>query len=87
MDKELTVPKLGGDSLAENIPNAPEFICTIYLHKPTSSGFHWNKASLGVPSPCLLLFKKGLSCYQGNQLSAITYLKLWFVAQVSVFVT
>jgi hypothetical protein len=39
MDKELTVPKKGADSLAENTPNAPEFIRPICLPKPESSGF------------------------------------------------
>ena len=30
MDKGLTVPNyVGADSLAENTPNAPEFICPI----------------------------------------------------------
>ena len=29
MDKGLTVPKMGADSLAKNTPNAPEFT---YLH-------------------------------------------------------
>ena len=39
-DKGLTVPKLGADSSAENTkPNAPEFICPIYLSKPKSYGF------------------------------------------------
>jgi hypothetical protein len=39
MDKELTVPKNGADSLAENTPNAPEFNRPICLPKPESSGF------------------------------------------------
>ena len=43
---------MGADSLAENTPNAPEFICPICLPKPKSSGFQWRKASLGVRSPC-----------------------------------
>ena len=52
MDKGLTVlSKMGFDSLAENIPNAPEFICPICLPKPKSSGFQRKKASLGVRSP------------------------------------
>ena len=42
------------DSLAESTPNAPEFICTICLHKPKSSGFQWKKASLGVHSPFMM---------------------------------
>ena len=34
MDKELTVcTKMGADSLAENTPNAPEFIYPICLKK------------------------------------------------------
>ena len=31
--------QMGADSLAENTPNASEFICPICLPKPTSSGF------------------------------------------------
>ena len=31
--------KMGADSLAENTPNAPEFISPIGLPKPKSSGF------------------------------------------------
>ena len=46
--KEL---KMGAYSLAENIPNATEFICPICLPKPKRSGFQWKKASLGVRSP------------------------------------
>ena len=44
--------KMGADSLAKNIPNAPKFICPICLPKPKSLGFQWEKASLGVCSPC-----------------------------------
>ena len=33
---------MGADSLTENTPNAPEFICSICLSKYKSSGFHWN---------------------------------------------
>ena len=44
--------KKGADSLAENNPNAPKFICPICLPKPKNSGFQWKKASLGVLSPC-----------------------------------
>jgi hypothetical protein len=44
--------KMSADSLAENTPNTPEFICTICLHKLESSGFQWKKGSLGVRSPC-----------------------------------
>ena len=33
----------GADSLAENTPNAQEFICPICLPKPKSSGFQWKK--------------------------------------------
>ena len=40
MDKGLThCTKMGADSLAENTPNAPEFICPVCLPKPKSSGF------------------------------------------------
>ena len=38
-------------SLAENTPNAPEFIYPICLPKPKTSGFQRKKASLGVHSP------------------------------------
>ena len=31
--------KMGADSLAENTPNAPEFIDQICLPKPKNSGF------------------------------------------------
>ena len=52
MDKGLDVLKcMGADSLAENTPNAPEFICPVCLPKPKSLGFQWTKASLGVRSP------------------------------------
>ena len=50
MDKGLT--KMGADSLAENTPNAPEFICPICLPKPKSSEFPQKRASLGFRSPC-----------------------------------
>jgi hypothetical protein len=43
--------KIGADSLAENTPYAPEFICSICPPKPKSSGFQWIKASFGVRSP------------------------------------
>ena len=46
---------MGVDSLAENTPNAPEFIRPICLLKPKSSGFQWKKASLGVHSQWNLL--------------------------------
>ena len=49
---------MGADSLAENTPNAPEFICPMCLPKPKSSGFQWKKASLGVRSPWILPLKK-----------------------------
>ena len=54
---------MGADNLAENTPNAPEFICPICLTKPKSFGFQWKKASLGVRSPYELayLFKDSLS--------------------------
>ena len=47
--------KMGADSLAENTPNDPEFICPICLPKPKSSAFQSKKASLGVRSPYLQL--------------------------------
>lgn len=49
--------KIGADSLAENIPNAPQFICPIFLLKLKSSGFRWKKVSLGVRSPCNLTWE------------------------------
>ena len=42
---------MGGDSLAENTANAPEFICPIGLPKPKSSAFQWKKLSLDILSP------------------------------------
>ena len=40
MDKGLTAcTKKGADSLVENTPNAPEFICQICLTKLKSFGF------------------------------------------------
>jgi hypothetical protein len=40
MGKGLTVhTNIGADSLAENTPNAAEFICPICLPKAKSSGF------------------------------------------------
>jgi hypothetical protein len=47
MAKGLTVP-MGEDSLAENTPYAPEFICPNFLHKPKSSGFN-EKGFIGCP--------------------------------------
>ena len=58
LDKELTVPKLVLISLAQNTPNAQEFICPICKPKPKSSEFQWKKAALGAPSPCYLRLKK-----------------------------
>ena len=57
--------KMGADSLAENTPNAPEFICPIYLPKPKSSGFQSKKASFGVRSPWeeLILFSSSFIVY------------------------
>ena len=46
MDKGM---RMGADSLAENTPNAPEFICPICLPKPKSSGFQWKKGFIGRP--------------------------------------
>ena len=37
VDMELTVPKMGADKLAENIPKASKSICPICLPKPKSS--------------------------------------------------
>ena len=54
MDKGLTLPKMGTDSLAENILHAPEFICPIYLSKPKCLDFNKKEASLGVRSPWVL---------------------------------
>ena len=39
MDKELTVPKWGSDSLAENTPNASKHFSPKCLLKPESFGF------------------------------------------------
>ena len=39
MEKVDKGTKMGVDSLAENNPNAPEFIYPIRLHKSKSSGF------------------------------------------------
>ena len=52
--------KMGADSLAENTPNAQEFICSICLPKPKSSGFQWKKASLGVRSPWVITMKNAV---------------------------
>jgi hypothetical protein len=53
---------MGSDSLAENTPHAPEFICSICLPKLKSSAFQWKKASLGVRSPWFL----GRALIQGH---------------------
>ena len=45
--------QMGTDSLAENTPNAPEFICKICLPEPKSSRFQCKKTSLDVRSPWL----------------------------------
>ena len=60
MDKGLTdrCTKMGAESLTENTPNAPEFICPICLPNPKSSGFQWKKASLGVRSPCSCILRE-----------------------------
>ena len=58
---------MGADSLDENTPNAPEFICPICLPKPKSSGFQWKKASLGVCSPWILTRMKRLSVSSATQ--------------------
>ena len=39
LGKGLTVPNMGADSLVENTPNVPEFICSIFLLKPKSTRF------------------------------------------------
>ena len=41
--------KMGADSLAENTPNVPEFICPIGLLKPKISGFQCKKGFIGRP--------------------------------------
>ena len=49
MDKGLTVPKMGADSLAESTPNAPEFICPIcLLNCPKVLDFN-EKGFIGLP--------------------------------------
>ena len=48
--QRINCTKMGTDSLAENTPNAPEFIFPICLPKPKSLGFQWKQASLGVRS-------------------------------------
>ena len=63
MDKEQTVPKGGADSLAENTPNAPKFICPICLSKPKSFEYRWKKVSSGVCSPW---FKNFVQKFQRN---------------------
>ena len=37
--------KMGADSLSENTPNVPEFICPIFCPSPKGFGFQWRKAS------------------------------------------
>ena len=37
---------MGAESLTENTPHAPKFICPICLPKPKSSGFQWKKLRL-----------------------------------------
>ena len=49
MDKGTHCTQMGADSLAENTPNAPEFIWPISLPKPKKSGFQWKKACIGRP--------------------------------------
>ena len=43
--------KMGADKSADNITNAPKFICPNCLPYPKSLGFLWKKVSLGVRSP------------------------------------
>jgi hypothetical protein len=39
MDKGFVLPKMGADSLAENIQNGPEYIYPICQPKPKSSEY------------------------------------------------
>ena len=41
--ENMDCTKMDADSLDENTPNAPEFICPICLPMPKSSGFQWKK--------------------------------------------
>ena len=68
--------KIGADSLAENSPNYPEFICPTCLPKPKSSGFQWKKASLGVRSPWLPPYVNVL------RLDALSILEKNFIAKL-----
>ena len=49
---------MGADKLAENIPNAPKFICPNCLTKPKRLGFRWKKSSLDVRSPWATLYRQ-----------------------------
>ena len=39
MSRALVYTKMGADSVAENTPNAQEFICPLCLTKPKSLGY------------------------------------------------
>ena len=52
---------MGADKSAENILNAPKFICPNCLPKPKSLGFRWKKTSFGVHSPWVCCSQPGLS--------------------------
>ena len=50
MDKELTVcTKMGVDKSAENITNAPKFICPNCLPNPQRFGIFMKKGFIGRP--------------------------------------
>ena len=76
--------KMGADSLAENTPNVPEFICLICLPKHKSSGFQWKKASLSVRSPWILpwvISFVGYVIYLHLKISPI-YCRHWFIQKL-----
>ena len=64
MDKGLKAPKwvLIFSSAENTYPKCPEFNCPICLPKPKRLGFWWKNASLGVRSPCLLLYNNMPHC-------------------------
>ena len=49
MDKELTVHKMGAESLADNTPNAPEFICPIFSAQAQKFEIFEKKTLSGCP--------------------------------------
>ena len=59
LGKGTRCTKTGAHSLAENIPNALEFIYPVCLVKLKSSGFQLKKVSLGVRIPCQCM---GIDC-------------------------